>query len=240
MDLDGSGIATLALLNPTGGILGGDVLETFVAIGPGAGVCLTTPAASRLYRSAGPPAIQRFAAVLGDGASLEYLPDHLIPSPGARLRQSTEVVLAADATLLLVDAWAVGRVARGELWRFDELDSGVVVRDARGPLLKERSRLHGTRGWDGLGGTEGFPYVATFVAVAPSRGGWDELADELFVTLDAARLDARVAVTPLGRGGLLARLLCPSAPVLGASIEALWTLSRLRLLGLGPLSLRKL
>ena len=238
MDLDGSGVATVMLLNPTGGLVGGDVLETSVRLGPGSRVCLTTPAASRVYRSPGPPAVQRFTAVLEADAALEYLPDHLIPSPGSRLRQTTEVLLAPGATFIGLDAWAVGRVARGERWRFDSLDSAFVVSDARGPLLRERAILTGACPRDGLAGTEGQDYVATFVAVAPSLDAWEGLAEELSAAVLGS--PTRVAVTPLSRGGLIARLLCPSAPALREAVDVLWTLSRLRVLGLNALCLRKL
>ncbi len=240
MDLDGSRVATVMLLNPTGGLLGGDVVETSVALGPGSRVCLTTAAASRVYRSTGAPAVQRFTATLEGDAALEYVPDHLIPSPGARLRQITEVTLAPESTLISLDAWAVGRIARGERWRFDELDSAIAVRDPLGLLLRERSVLSGARSREGLGGAEEFGYVATFVAVAPSRHCWGQLAGDLAAAVEAARLDARFAVTPLGRGGLLARLLCPSAPILHEVVGVLWGLARRRLLGLEALSLRKL
>jgi urease accessory protein len=240
MDLDDSGVATVMLLNPTGGLVGGDVVETTVTLGPGSRVCLTTAAAARVYRSMGEPAVQRFTAVLEGDAVLEYLPDHLIPSPGARLRQSAEVTLAPESTLIALDAWAVGRIARGERWRFDELDSEIVVKDPNGPLLRERAVLTGARPLAGLGGAEGRGYVATFVAVSPSREGWDKLAEELCAVADGARLAADFAVTPLGRGGLLARLLCPSAPALQQAVEALWTLARRRLLGLEAPYLRKL
>lgn len=240
MDLDGSGVATVMLLNPTGGLVGGDVVETTVALGPGSRVCLTTAAATRVYRSTGAPAVQRFAAFLEGDAALEYLPDHLIPSPGARLRQTVEVILAPESTLIGLDAWAVGRIARGERWRFDELDSEIVVKDPSGLLLRERAVLTGARPLAGLGGAEGRGYVATFVAVSPSREGWDRLAEELCAAADAARLAAGFAVTPLGRGGLLARLLCPSAPALQQAVGTLWTLTRRRLLGLGAPCLRKL
>src|SRR5262249_33300677 len=58
-DLEGRGDLVLLLLNPTGGVLGGDVLETDVTLGPGARVVLGTPSATRVYRTAGPPAVQR-------------------------------------------------------------------------------------------------------------------------------------------------------------------------------------
>ena len=238
VDLDGSGAATLMLLNPTGGILGGDVLDTEVVLGAGARACLTTVAATRIYRSAGAPSVQRVRAVVGEGAQLEYVPDHLIPSPGARLHQTTDVTLAAGATLLLVDAWAVGRVARAESWSFDELDARLDVRDARGLLLKERCRLGRARR-DGLGGSEGFPYVATFAALAPSREGWDELADDLVAATDRLASGVRFGASVLGRGGLLVRLLCPSAPSLTSAMHTLWAECRRRLLGLPPLPLRK-
>src|SRR5262249_51940100 len=131
MDLDGSGAATLMLLNPTGGLVGGDVLDTRISVGAGAHVCLTTPAATRAYRSGGEVTVHRFAATVGEGARLEYVPDHLIPSPGARLHQTTDVALAPGASLIVADAWAVGRVARGERWAFDLLDLGLTVVDER-------------------------------------------------------------------------------------------------------------
>lgn len=240
MYLDQSGAATLMLLNPTGGLLQGDVLETSVTLGPGGRVCLATPAAPRVYRSSGPPAIQRLSARVGESAVLEYLPDHLILSPGARLRQHVEITLAPFAVALLLDAWAVGRAARGEGWRFHELDSGTVVRDDRGLLLKERFVLGGEGRWAGLGAAEGMAYVASFCALAPWRDRWDDLAHELDASLRAAPEAVHGGVTPLGRGGLMARLLAPSAPSLQRCVETLWARCRLRLLGSPPLSLRKL
>ena len=239
VDLDGTGVATLMLLNPTGGVLGGDVLDTEVDLGAGARVCLTTPAATRVYRSAGAPAAQRLRVTVGAGAQLEYVPDHLIPSPGARLHQSIDVMLADGASLLLLDAWAVGRAARNERWGFAELDARLDVRDPRGLILKERCALGPARR-DGLGETEGCPYVATFAALAPSRDGWDDLAVALVAAVDGRASGARIGASALGRGGVLARLLCPSAPSLASAVRAVWAECRWRVLGLAPLALRKL
>ncbi len=127
MELE-AGVAALMLLNPTGGVVGGDRLCTEVRLGAGSHACLTTPSATRIYRSVGPPAVLSFRATLDAGARLEYVPDHLIPSPGARARQCTEVVLGPGATALILDAWSVGRPARGEAWDFAELDLGLACR----------------------------------------------------------------------------------------------------------------
>jgi urease accessory protein len=239
MELEADG-ATVMLLNPTGGVLGGDRLETRVRLGAGARVCLTTPSATRVYRSAGEPAVQSFVATVGPGARLEYVPDHLIPSPDARLRQSTEIVLAAGAAALVWDAWSVGRAARDEAWAFAELDIRLGIRDARGPILHERARLGARRVWNGLGGAEGMAYVGAFVAAADGRADWGEVARCLAACLEMQAGEARGGVTALGRGGVLARVLAPSAPALTRAVQALWAECRRRLFGLAALDLRKL
>ena len=240
MDLDGAGAATLFLLNPTGGVLGGDHLETRVELGAGSRVCLSTPSATRAYRSAGPPAIQRVTARVGEGARLEYMPDHLIPSPGARLIQSIELSLAPGAAAVLCDAWSVGRMARGEVWLFDLLDTGIVATDAEGLLFKDRLVLNGARGWGGLGAAEGMAYVATVLCLAPSHPRLDGLAAALAAGMAESVRDARAGITPLARGGALVRILAPSAPAMQRAIGAAWSTCRQWLWGLPPLLLRKI
>ena len=220
-------------------MLGGDELHTRVALGPHSRVCLTTPSATRVYRSAGPPARQRLVAEIAEGAELEYVPDHLIPSPGARLVQSTELRLAPGAVAIVADGWAVGRIARGERWQFDALDLGLEARDDRGLLLKERAMLSGRSEWTRLGAAEAHDYVGTFAALAPAREGWEALAAAL---AEAARPvpGAAVGVAALARGGVLGRVLARSAPALRGALDALWSGARGALLGMPPLDLRKL
>jgi urease accessory protein len=239
MDLDGTGASTLFLLNPTGGVLGGDRLETRVDLGAGCQVCLTTPSATRVYRSAGSPSRQHMTARVGAGARFEYMPDHVIPSPGARFIQSVDLELAPGASAVLCDAWSVGRPARGEAWAFDLLDSGVTVRDTEGLLFKDRFTLHGARGWGGLGGTEGMAYVASILCVAPVHPRLAGLAGALGDHLASLALDAHAGVTPLARGGVLVRVLAPSAPAMQRTIEAAWSCCREWLWTLPPRLLRK-
>jgi len=240
MDLDGTGAATLFLLNPTGGVLGGDRLETRIELGAGSRVCLSTPSATRVYRSAGPPSVQRVTARVGDGARLEYMPDHVIPSPGARLIQRIDLHLAPGASAVLCDAWSTGRPARGEAWLFDLLDSGITARDTEGLLFKDRLVLHGARGWGGLGGTEGMAYVASVLCVAPVHPRLAGLPGALVESLASLAFDAHAGVTPLPRGGALVRILAPSAPAMRRTIETAWACCRDRLWGLPPQLLRKM
>src|SRR5579864_8603188 len=79
------GTSYLMLVNPTGGVLGADHLVTDIVQEAGTHVCLTTPSATRIYRTSQRPAVLETVIKLGEGATLEYLPDHVIPHIGSAL-----------------------------------------------------------------------------------------------------------------------------------------------------------
>ena len=226
--------AVVFMLNPSGGVLGGDHLAVDVEVGPGARACLTTPSATRVYRSAGAPAVQTVRAAVAPGAVLEWVPDHTIPSLGSALRQRLTFDLGEAATLVAVDAWAAGRVARGEAWSFARLDSALLVRDAAGVLLHDRFVLEGGRDWSALGFTDGHPYFASLVVVSDS--GLDAFLDGLPAVLPSG---VAGAAARLPRRGALARCLAPTAPALTRALAAMWALARRALCGAPPLDLRK-
>ena len=227
--------AVVSMLNPTGGVLGGDRLTVEIDVGRGAHACLTTPSATRVYRSAGPPAIQTVRVRLAPDAVCEWVPDHTIPSPGAILEQELVFDVGEGATLLAIDAWAAGRVARGEAWGFTRLAGALTVRDAGGLVLHDRFVLHGGDRWRALGFAEDHPYFASVAVItdAPLDSFLDALAR-------AASADGvRVGAAPLPRRGALVRCLARRAPALTATVHAVWTAARRAVLGAPPLDLRK-
>jgi urease accessory protein len=228
--------AVVSMLNPTGGVLGGDRLSVDVEVDPGAHACLTTPSATRVYRTADEPARLRARLTLAPGAVAEWVPDHTIPSAGAALRQTLEVDAAEGARLIAVDAFAAGRVARGEAWQFTLLDSALTVRDAAGLVLHDRFVLRGEPRWSGPGLAEGHPYFATVVVVA--EAGIDELAASLPGAVAAVE-GLRAAGARLPRRGMLVRCLASGAPALADGLAAIWALARRHVLHLPPLALRK-
>ncbi|MDE3178582.1 MAG: urease accessory protein UreD, partial [Acidobacteriota bacterium] len=135
------GAAYLMLLNPTGGMLGGDRLLTEITLEANASVCLSTPSAARVYRAAGGAAIQETRIDVKEGASLEYLPGHLIPHAGAALRQSLRIEMAAGSKAVISDSLAAGRVAHGERWSFRELDSGIEVLMRGQPVFISHAKI---------------------------------------------------------------------------------------------------
>ncbi len=226
--------AIVSILNPTGGLVGGDRLVVDVAVGAGAHACLTTPSATKVYRTAVGPAEQAVRLTLAPGARLEWVPDHTIPFAGAALRQRVEAEVPEGAALVLVDAFAAGRVARGEAWRFALLDSALSLRDARGWLLHDRLVLRDGAPGPGLGSAEGRPYVATVAVIADA--GLAAFVDDV-TALDGD--DAEVGAGLLPRRGALVRCLAADAPALARTLDTVWAAARRRVLGRPPLALRK-
>ncbi len=117
------GRRVLSIVNPTAGFFDGDVLASHVEVAAGAKLVLSTPSASRVYRTRGGDAAvsdQKFE-VAGNGC-LEWIPEPFIPHAGARYAQRTEIRLDdATAGLLFFEWIAPGRVAMGEIFSYEEL-----------------------------------------------------------------------------------------------------------------------
>ena len=237
--LDSDGSVCLMLLNPTGGLVGGDRLKSEIALGQDTHVCLTTPSATKVYRTLGPPAIQETTIRLEEGAILEYLPDHVIPHPGSVFHQSLTVEMEPKSRAILVDAFAVGRLARGERWGFRELVNLITVSSRGQPLFLDRMRLDpSTQTPAGLGGMEGFGYHATLALFGERFDAWESMARALEEQMSELR-SVLGGVSPISRGGCVVRLLAASAPDLTQAIRGLWTLARQQLLGLPAVDMRK-
>ncbi len=228
--------AVVSILNPTGGLLGGDRLAIEADVGPGAHAVLTTPSANRVYRAPADPTLQTVVLRLGRAAIVEWVPDHTIPFEGSAFRQALDCELDDGARLILFDAFAAGRVARGEAWRFRRLESALTLRDRRGLVFHDRFVLAAGDDAAGLGGTEGRPYFAT-VVVAADRG-LDAFTAAAGRAIESVR-GAAGGVAQLPRRAAAVRCLAASAPALTELLETLWAAARREVLGLPPLRLRK-
>jgi urease accessory protein len=232
----GGDALVLSVLNPTGGVLGGDRLAIEVVVEAGAHALVTTPSATKVHRTDGAVAEQTVDLAVGPGAVLEWLPDHTIPHPGAAYRQRLRAHVAAGATLIVADAFAVGRVARDERWCFARLESALTVTDDDGWLLHDRFVLTGDAAWADLGHGEGASYLATVIAVTPVRP--DRVAGA--VEAELAAVDGiRAGVGRLPRRGIAVRCLADSAPALADGVQAVWRALRAATLGTATVDLRK-
>jgi len=134
---EGDGIAHQVLVHPPGGIVGGDRLDITLHLQPVAHALITTPGATRFYRSAGAAGVQHVQATLGNGARLEWLPLESIAHSGCIAHNQAKFELANDAEMIGWDVLALGLPAAGEAFsagRFEQhlelpgvwLERGVI------------------------------------------------------------------------------------------------------------------
>jgi urease accessory protein len=129
------------LLHPPGGVVGGDSLEIDVQVAAGAQALVTTPGATKFYRSAGESARQVQRIAVGPGGSVEWLPQENIFFPGAQAELETRVELEGDARLALWEIHCLGRPVIKEDFAQGRIDSRLtILRDGQ-PLLLERLRV---------------------------------------------------------------------------------------------------
>jgi urease accessory protein len=254
------GTSYLLLLNPTGGVQGGDRLRTEIDLGERAAVCLSTPSATRIYRSGGstdartggPPSEIHTVLRLATGATLEYVPDHVIPHAGSNLRQTLRIEMQEGSRGIFLDAFAAGRIAQNENWRFREFDSRTEVA-LRGKLIYlSRTNIAGaaqpatsrsplvTRHPPpaSLGCMSTYSYCASLLIVADSFPDWRPVLASLRAELEAVP-GIIGGASLLTEAGCSVRYLAHSAIALHEATRRLWTAARRAVLHLPPFDQRK-
>ena len=220
------GTSYLMLLNPTGGVLGSDNLVTEIIQEAETRVCLTTPSATRIYRTSRQPAVLETVIQLGEGAMLEYLPDHVIPHAGSALRQSLRLEMARGSRAIILDSMASGRVAHGEQWDFTEMDSRTEVRMRGKPAFINRTRIvPAVQRSHQTGLMEEFDYMACMGLFAEEFENWHTLLAAMHAELENMP-QVRGGVSLLSRGGCVIRYLARSASDMTRMNKKLWDAAR--------------
>lgn len=111
---EGPAICHNVIIHPPGGLVEGDTLTIDVQVGPGAHGLLSTPGATRFYRSTGEAATQRVTLRLDEGARLEWVPLETIAYPGCQGLNALDAHLGEGAELLAWDVTALGLPASGQ------------------------------------------------------------------------------------------------------------------------------
>ncbi len=239
--LDDTGAAYTLLVNPSGGLVGGDHLSIDMRLDGGAQVLISAPSANRVYRSAGGVSVQDITLTVGPGAVLEWVPEHTIPFAGSRFRQRLHATLAPGAVILLWDAVAAGRIANGERWAFSSLENEIRITTASGASLLERYELDQRTDWGRVGLAEAWNYVASFYAVSDgfSSEVWNRLESKVGSLLDERPGLILGGVSTPAVPGLAIKLLAKAAPDLAHMLDAVWAAVREELWSLPPVALRK-
>lgn len=207
---EGGAVCHNVLVHPPGGLVGGDVLDIAVEVGPGAHGLVTTPGAARFYRSAGEAAVQHSRLALAEGARFEWLPAEAICYDQCRAENRLTLQLAPGAEAIGWDITALGLphagkpFVQGSLQQHLELP-GVWLERAR---IAADDRLL----MDGPLGLAGHRCLATlFFACGEKlpRARRERVLDAARAVLDAHGLRATAGATSPDPRIVLVRALAP-------------------------------
>jgi urease accessory protein len=133
-------------VNTAGGVAGGDRFDIEIAAGEGSRLAVTTAAAEKIYRAAGPAAQLNIALKVAAGSHLAWLPQETILFDQARVERRIDIDLADSASLLLCEIVVFGRAAMGERMQSGEFVDRWRMRRGGRLVFAETVRLDGDIG----------------------------------------------------------------------------------------------
>ena len=223
---EGDAVCHNVLVHPPGGLVGGDTLDITATVGPGAHGLVTTPGATRFYRSTGELALQRTHLTLAEGARLEWLPLEALCYNACNAENHLTLNLAPGAECMGWDVTALGLPHAGQPFdtgRFVQhieapgrwLERGVI--DAADHRLLE-SPL-------GLAGQRCMASLFFVVGTPLERARRDTALDAARAVMDAHALKATAGATSPNGQVVVVRALAPQvepAMQLLQQVRAAW------------------
>jgi urease accessory protein len=221
---EASAVCHNVLVHPPGGLVGGDVLGIDVTLAPGAHALITTPGATRFYRSTGAAATQRLRATLDEGARLEWLPLETLAYSGCIAENAMRFELAPGAEMMGWDVLALGLPASDQAFvrgRFTQsielpgrwLERGVI--DAHDTRL-----LDSPLGWAGQRVMGTLWFAAGSALTAAHR---DALLEAARAAIGGDSLQTSAGATAVHDGIVVLRVLAPRVEPAMALLTRVWS-----------------
>jgi len=208
-------------------VAGGDTLNISADVPAGTSALITTPGATKFYRSIGTMAYLKQNLTVSAG-SLEWLPQENILFPGARVELSTTVELKGDASFIGWEISCFGRPVNNE--RFDRGSATLkfsLVRDGL-PVLHERLVVDGERSLSAAAGLRGRAVIGNLYATTDNVELLDLIRKEI-----PEDHNHELGIT-LVDGLLIARYLGGSTETARNLFNAIWKILRPAILNRPP------
>ena len=224
---EGDAICHHVLVHPPGGLVSGDVLEVDAHLAPGSHALITTPGATRFYRSKGSEARQTVRLQLSEGTRLEWLPLETIAYRGCDAHNQLRFELAPGADMMGWDLLALGLPAAGEAW-----DAGCYRQHLELPgVWLERARiaatdttlLHSPLGWAGHRVLATL-WLAAGAPLSPTRR--EALLDATRTLLGERNVDVMAGATAPNDQVVVLRALAARVEPAMALLQRVWALWR--------------
>lgn len=236
---EGDGICHNVLVHPPGGLVGGDTLDIGIRVNEGAHGLITTPGATRFYRSEGESALQRTSITVDADARLEWLPLEALCYSGCLAENQLRINVAAGAELLGWDVTALGLPAAGKPFERGSFCQHIEVPG----LWLERAHIKAEDRllMDSPLGMAGHRCVATLFFVAGSKLDKHRRHSALDIAkgiIEAHPLRTTSGATSPDGQVVLVRVLAPVVEPAMALLREIWLAWRSQLWGLSSSSPR--
>jgi len=224
---ESDGTCHVYLLHPPGGIVGGDILQIQIKTEQNTNTLVTTPAATKFYRSNQRIAQQNQNIIVGDNASLEWLPQETIVYNSAYVKSKTHIVLSATAQSIGWDIVCLGRPASGEIFSQGRFRQHIELWRNDVPLFIDRCDHQGSAAaLQAKWGMANFPVTGTLFCTTMT--GSDELVNRIRETVQV-NSNCLFGVTNIN-GVVVCRYLGEQTEQAKAVFIQAWTVLRLAVL----------
>lgn len=211
------------LLHPPGGVVAGDDLNIDLQVSKDAKVLLTTPGATKFYRSIGPVAEVHQRLTVAAGGSLEWMPLENIFFPGTQSHIVTEVHLETGAHFIGWEINCFGRPSNEERFETGQLSSEMrIYRDGE-PVLFDRFATDGASLIDSSIGLKGVSGYASMVATVDDQ--------DLLEQVQQLLSDDPLSGATLMDGLLVVRTISEQSQEVISLFSSVWRLIRPQSLG---------
>lgn len=207
---EGDAVCHNVLVHPPGGLVGGDTLSINIQVQDQAHGLITTPGATRFYKSATEAAVQSVHARLASGARLEWLPLEALAYNQCRAVNQAVFEVAPGAELMGWDITALGLPAANQ-----PFVQGTFAQHIEVPgVWREQGRIDAAdlRLMNGPLGLAGQRCMATlfFVAGQPiARERREQALDVVRAVIDGHALRPTAGATSPHPQVLVVRVLAP-------------------------------
>jgi urease accessory protein len=230
---EGDAVCHNVLVHPPSGLVGGDMLDMSVTVGSGAHGLVTTPGATRFYRSEAGLATQQVHARIESGARLEWLPLEAIAYNQCDALNRAVFDLALGAEMMAWDITAFGLpaadlpFAQGTFRQHLEIP-GIWLE--RGTLNAEDTRL-----MNSPLGLAGQRCMATLVFAAGSAMADERIERALACArelLEASELRLTAGATSPHKQVIVLRVLSPMTEAAMQLLRQVWAALRREMWGM--------
>ncbi len=227
---EGGHVCHSVIVHPPGGIASGDRLEIDIGVSANAHALITTPGASKWYKTPGGSASQSVHIDVAADGVVEWLPQEAIVFNQAHARASLDITLGKNALFLGWDTLCFGRTAAGESFatgsyrqRWQIRQDNTLLWNETGMLVGGSPLLHAAAGMGGA------PVCATLVAAGTPVDG--ALIDALRAAMESMPVSARIAATRLPLAAVV-RYVGHSTEEARDAFVAVWGILRPHLTGI--------